>query len=375
MILWISFAVLAATVTALVASPLLSRSRRQAASAEASDVAVYRDQLAEIQHERARGVIEDDEADGARTEVARRLLMRADAGARMASADKTKTAISEVARKGALLAIVAVLPLASLGVYLLNGSPELPSRPYAERINAPLKDMRQAEVGDLVAMVEARLRAKPDDAQGWDVIAPIYLRLGEFSKAAEAFSQALTLLGESPKRLSGFAEASIRAADGIVSEPARKAAERLIALEPKRVEPRLWLSIAKQQNGDLAGAAESLRSALKDAAPDPAWREAIEHRLAALDRQLAGPATPATPAAGEITAEPMVEAMVARLAERLKTDHDDLPGWLKLVRSYSVLGRKEDAVAALTTARTNFNGNAEALAALAALAKDLGLGS
>ena len=39
----------------------------------------------------------------------------------------------------------------------------------------------------------------------------------------------------------------------------------------------------------------------------------------------------------------MIETMVGRLAAKLEQDGSDLPGWLKLVRAYSVLDRKDDA--------------------------------
>jgi cytochrome c-type biogenesis protein CcmH len=67
--------------------------------------------------------------------------------------------------------------------------------------------------------------------------------------------------------------------------------------------------------------------------------------------------------------------MVSGLAERLKKDGSDLNGWLMLVRAYTVLGRKEDAVSALNDARGRFAGNNDALGQIDALAKSLGLPS
>jgi cytochrome c-type biogenesis protein CcmH len=71
----------------------------------------------------------------------------------------------------------------------------------------------------------------------------------------------------------------------------------------------------------------------------------------------------------------MIETMVQRLADRLTQNGDDLAGWLKLVRAYTVLDRKDDALKALGKAKTQFSGNAAALRELDALASELGLRS
>lgn len=71
----------------------------------------------------------------------------------------------------------------------------------------------------------------------------------------------------------------------------------------------------------------------------------------------------------------MIEGMVSGLAARLEKDGRDLAGWQRLIRAYTVLGRKGEAVAALGRARKSFEGDAPTLAVLAELAKELGLDS
>jgi cytochrome c-type biogenesis protein CcmH len=71
----------------------------------------------------------------------------------------------------------------------------------------------------------------------------------------------------------------------------------------------------------------------------------------------------------------MIGRMVQGLAARLDQDGNDLGGWLKLVRAYSVLDRKDDAVKALQRAKSQFSGNNDAMEQLDALAAELGLKS
>jgi cytochrome c-type biogenesis protein CcmH len=121
----------------------------------------------------------------------------------------------------------------------------------------------------------------------------------------------------------------------------------------------------------------------------------VDQRLAEDEAKLAGKAVPTEPEGGPGEGPPgpspddvaaaqkmnpadrqaMIETMVQRLDDRLTQKGDDLAGWLKLVRAYTVLDRKDDALKALERAKTQFNGNAEALQQLDALAAELGLKS
>jgi cytochrome c-type biogenesis protein CcmH len=345
-------------------------------------LAVYRHQLEEIEAERARGLVDDKEAAAAKNEVSRRLLASAD---EIDRATEGSGAMPESRRAIVLLATAAFVPLLTLAFYLSYGSPGLPSSPVAERGQLPLG---QAQIGDLIAKVEARLREHPEDGEGWDVIAPVYYKLGRFGDAANAYARAARLKGETVRRLAGFAESAVFAADGIVTEQARAAYEKILKLEPGRVEPRFWLALAKEQDGKLADALADYKGLVAEAPAGVPWRAAVESRVAEVSRRLAGaekvdprgpgPTAEDVAAAEKLSAEDrarMIAQMVDGLAERLKRDGRDLAGWQRLINAYAVLGREQEARKALAEARSKFPADETALAALAALAKNLGLGS
>ena len=290
------------------------------------------------------------------------------------------------------IALAFGLPLAALSLYLIYGSPRLPDQPLIARLQDPASD-KNLEV--LVARVEARLREHPEEGEGWEVIAPVYMGWRRYADAAEAYRQSIRLLGESPKRLASYGQALVLANNGVVTEDARKALERALVLDPKLIEPRLVLIIAKEQDGQFAAAIEDWRAMLASAPADAPWRKLAEQRLAEDEAKLAGKAVPAGPEAAPGTApqgpspddvaaaqtmspadrQAMIESMVQGLADRLDQKGDDLAGWLKLVRAYTVLDRKDDALKALEKAKTQFSGNAAALQQLDALAAELGLKS
>ncbi len=385
----LSFWILAALLTVLavlaIARPLLKGGEATddaPAPRSAADVAVYRDQIAEIDADRARGLVSEAEAEAARIEIARRLLATAGAPGQ----GPTETAATGAARSARLgreqlfVVVACLVPAVAIGLYAMQGSPGMPGYPVAERLaKAPNPN---ADIEELVARVEKQLRANPGDGQGWDVIAPVYLRLERFQDAAEAFRRALDILGETNRRLSGFAESTVLANDGIVTETARKAYQRLLELEPGRTDAMFGLALAKEQDGDLDGAEAAYRQLAENSPPRAPWRVFVMERLEAIEakRGGVGPA-PDAAAAGAIAELPederrkMILQMVEGLSQRLATNGRDADGWQRLIRSWSVLGDKPKAEAALHDARKALAGDDKALAALEALAKSLGLKS
>ena len=160
------------------------------------------------------------------------------------------------------------------------------------------------------------------------------------------------------------------------------------------MQPRILLAVAKEQDGKIQEAIEAWHALLAKAAADAPWRKTVEQRLAQDEARLAGKSpepSPETapqgqggPNAEDVAAakrmspaerQAMIENMVQGLAAKLDANGDDLAGWLKLVRAYSVLNRKQDALAALAKAKTSFTGNTDALNQLDQLAAELGLKS
>src|SRR5690606_13131956 len=135
--------------------PLLRRNAAGTGTADA-DLAVYRDQIAEIEAEAERGLLAGPEAVSAKTEVARRLIQRADEAKATAS-----PAGPQQPGRGhhvAFYLAAGFVPLASLATYLALGSPQMPDDPLAARLNAPVN---RANVDDLLAKVESVLRQHP----------------------------------------------------------------------------------------------------------------------------------------------------------------------------------------------------------------------
>jgi cytochrome c-type biogenesis protein CcmH len=255
----------------------------------------------------------------------------------------------------------------------------LPDQPMAARLEA---SPEVASIDVLIAKVEERLRQAPDDAEGWSVVAPVYMRLGRYQDAADAFANLMRLQGETADRLESFGAATVAAGNGIVSETARKALQKAVDLEPNRIEARFWLATAAEQDGRKDDAIAGLKDILARSEANAPWRPMVEQKLALLTGAPApeapGPSAEDVEAASGMTAEDrqqMIEGMVAGLAAKLEADGKNLDGWLRLIRAYTVLEKRDLALKALGDARTALAGDAAALGSVEALAKELGLAS
>src|SRR4051794_31729369 len=374
MALWLVLALMTAAAIFAVLWPL---GRVRATAAAGNDIAGYRDQLDEIARDRAAGLIGEAEAEAARVEVSRRLIAAADAVHRDPSVPGGR-----LRRRVAALAALIAIPLIAAGLYLTLASPELPGQPLASRDTTPLQDR---SLDRLVANVESHLEKNPEDGRGWEVVGPVYMRVGRFDDAVKARRNSLRLNGASADREADLGESLMAEANGVVTDDAKSAFDRALAHDPKHNKARFLLGVAAQQDGQPEKAASIWRAILQDARAGSPWIGMVRQALAEVDPSASAPAVSApgptaedVAAAGEMKPEDrnaMIRGMVERMAERLNRDGSDVEGWLRLVRAYTVLGDRDRALSALADARRALDQDADKLRRLDELSKELKLES
>jgi len=365
MTLWFGFALMTAMAIFAVLWPLR---RGGKPPNNASEAAVYRDQLAEIERDLAAGLIGASEAEAARVEISRRLLAAADNQRDVPIASNVR-----LRRFAAIVGLVGV-PIIAIAVYLPLGSPQLGDFPFAARGRAP--DATQS-LDNLVAQVEAHLEKNPTDGRGWSVLAPVLLRLGRHDDAVRAYRNSITYNGDSSERRADLGEALTGAAGGIVTSEAKTEFERGVALDAGDVKANYFLGLAAEQDGRRADAASIWRAMLAKAPPDAPWRRLVQAALirvgGATAPALSDDALAAAKDMNEADRGAMIRGMVERLASRLKQNGDDVEGWLRLVRAYMVMGDRDKAKSALSDARQAVANDAERLRQLNEGLKNLGL--
>jgi cytochrome c-type biogenesis protein CcmH len=382
MTLWISFALLTIIVLACLLRPLLRRISSEYAPAEC-DLAVYKDQLVELDREVADGLLDADLAAAARTEIQRRILGRA--------ADSTAPAASRSRRRARLVVAAGLflgVPLGAVALYGDLGAPQLKGQPFAGRQNDP--DFAMARMVDHLS---ARLRAKPD-AAGYATLAESLFTLKRYDEAIEAFRRAIGMGVADPEMMASLGEAYVLTNDGAVTPEAQQAFQHALMLDRSAPRSRFYLGLAHAQIGQFREAVSIWRDLEKDSPAESPWLPMLREHIRAFAEQggfdpaSVPPMPPGLPAAGATMganphlreggppamtpppsqgepsatapSEPVgiasltdeqaqqVHVMVDGLAERLKQDPDNFDGWIRLARSYTVLG---DLAKALPAAR------------------------
>ncbi len=369
--IWLIFALLTGAAVMSVLAPLAMRGGAENDSA--ADVAFFEQQIAEIERERAEGRLDVLDAEAAKTEAARRLL-------RAEATPKAKAAASRKFALAAALAAIVAIPAVALSLYAKLGHSDLPDLPLTARLeSAP--DGR--DLAGAVARIEQHLREHPQDGRGFEVIAPYLLRTGRGEEAIHAYAEALRLLGASAARHAALGEARVVVARGVVTPEAKADFEAALALDPSAPEAQYYLGLAAAQAGDKDKAIEIFSRMVADAPPDAAYLKAVNAQLAMLKGEANAPVAANGPSSEQgkaVAAMPadqrqaMIRGMVDRLASRLETEGDDVEGWLKLIRAYSVLAETEKAKKAVTDARHALESKQDDVARIDALAKELNIG-
>jgi cytochrome c-type biogenesis protein CcmH len=345
--------------------------RRARSGGNAGEAAFYRAQLGEIERDVERGLLPADDAGAARAETARRLIAAA------SQTDAESPANSPLwRRRVAAVLILVFVPALALAVYTQVGAPDAPDAPLSARRADPSspEGLQLA-----IAKIEARLASHPDDARGWEVLAPVYMRLGRFDDAVAAYRQLLRLKQPTTAATeAAYGEALLAAAQGTVTGPSREAFEKALKIDPNFAMARFYLALAAEQDGDTAKAKsvyEELEPQAKGEAP---WMIGLQARLDALRGGGAGPAPQGGEAQAQASFTPeqqkMIRGMVEGLAQRLAQNGGSAEEWARLIRAYSVLKDQDKAKAALGQARKAFASDATALGNFDALAHELGIG-
>jgi cytochrome c-type biogenesis protein CcmH len=372
MLFWILVAAMTAAVAALLLYPLL-RGAKAPDDGREGEVAVYRDQLRELDRDLSGGLITADEADYARAEIGRRLIAVSAAGPAAAPKAARHHRFSEAF-------ILLLLPLTGLCLYVAMGRPDLPSQPLQARLENPGNDM-----AILVSKAERHLAQNPEDGKGWDVLAPIYFNAMRIDDAEKAYRNAIRLLGPSAIRLDGLAETLMAGSNGAITADARQALEQSLALEPDNPRAKFYVALSMEQAGQTGEARAAFETIAKESPADAPWLPMVNDHIAknggtpdvaAANKAPGGPTAEDVAAAQTMNAgdqQQMIRGMVESLDAKLKADPNNFEGWVRLVRSYAVLNDKDRAADALKRGLAAFPADGDQGKQLLALGRELGV--
>lgn len=359
MIFWLISGGFTILAVALLARPLF-KAPAETASPVDYDLTIYRDQLAEVDRDLSRGVLSEDEADAARLEIERRIL----------KADEMRAAVSGKSGGGATKAVATVMAVAlpglALGLYLYLGAPGVPSQPFAERPAAA--PSATGSLNDLVLQLRNRLAENPEDQESWLLLGRALAEQQRIEEATQAFRHAVALAPEDLNAKAWLAEALVASAGGTVVPEARQIFAEMLEADAGNPLARFYGAMAMVQDGLLQEGLAVWNGLLQDLPPESPWAPMIRQQIAHASVGVGetpdeaseataqansaprGPSQEDVAAAQEMSAEDrnaFIRSMVEGLAARLEENPDDPEGWLRLARSYQVLGEVDAAKQAI----------------------------
>lgn len=284
------------------------------------------------------------------------------------------------------LGFAAALALAAGGVAVYRGQSEAPAPALPTLPPAPTASQAPS-VDDVITKLEARLKAKPDDAEGWRMLGWSYFQTERFAEAATALKEATKLDPEHAETYSFLGESLVLASktEGKIPWDAKAAFDKALKLDPKDARARYFKAVGMDLAGQHRRAIDAWFALLKDTPADAPYAEDIrtviktvgtkhkipyEERLAAAQTAppVSGMATNGAavaagaipgPSSAQIKAaaalpkgqqEAMIRGMVDGLEAKLAKNPGNVDGWIMLLRSRMQLGEPGKAAKSLQQA-------------------------
>jgi cytochrome c-type biogenesis protein CcmH len=249
LIFWSIAALLVAVTLALLLWPLL-RARHVGATpdADSAAIAVYRDQKQVLDAECADGVITPGERDAAVAELAQRLGDEV-AAPQAATAGRLGRRQARVVA----LALLVLIPSAAVILYARLGNPGAAGIGAASEARDAL-EMPDRQLAPLVDNLAQRMQSRPDDAEGWLLLARSYAALGRFADAADAYARADALIPDNADLLADYADVLAMAQGKRLAGKPAALIRRALALDPQHRKTLALAATAALEARDLDGA-------------------------------------------------------------------------------------------------------------------------
>jgi cytochrome c-type biogenesis protein CcmH len=293
-----------------------------------TNVAVYREQLADLERDRQQGTVTEAEYTTSRDELTRRLLEdahgepRAEVRPAVAAGSAAKVAPSPRGRRWLAIALMFYVPLAGLGLYGWLGQP-LALDPMALSQGEPDHAVDPSKLTEMVAKLEQRLRDEPQQLEGWIMLGRVQRAREQFEASAQAYARALSLSANDDVAIER-AEVLARGSGSFEGEPWQIILGVLKA-DPDHEGARLLAGSAAYAEGRYALALTHWKRVQNRMAADAPDKAQLDEAIAQVEAKLgvqpggmaAAPAGAAASGRGAATSSTAPAASAARITGRV----------------------------------------------------------
>jgi cytochrome c-type biogenesis protein CcmH len=278
---WVICALFIVIALAFVLPPVLQRSEDRVSDDERKqpNIAVYRDQLSELEADRLNGIVAEDQYAQDRDEIERRLLE----DTATTRSKKTTGAAPINARNTAYLLGIG-LPLVAIVFYMRIGEPDritnpapVGAPPSAESAAPPERTQEQIQAN--VAKLAERLKSNPNDAEGWTMLARSYSLMDKYSEAVNAYAKATELNPKDADLWAEYAFATGMAGGESLEGKPTELINHALKLDPENPKALQLAGSAAFQVKDYKKAIDYWQRVLKKVPPGSKNAETINARI------------------------------------------------------------------------------------------------
>ncbi len=311
---WIVALALVVVTIGVLLWPLLRARRPDAApEGDAAAAAIFRDQKRQLGAECAAGVLSEADRDAAIEELVARF------GNELARASPAPAPAPSRAPWIAALLLVALVPAAAMALYFVLGNPDaLRTAKTGEGKHA----MTQTQVIAMVESLAQKMKANPDDPNGWALLARSYAALQRYREAADAYGQAAQRLPGNPDLLADWADALAMAQNRSLRGQPEEIVRRALALDPKHPKSLALSATAAMERRDYDGALRLWRTLAATLTPGSEEAKDIASVIAEVEMAKAGargkPGAAATPSPAPTAAAPAGPVTGSAVAGRIE---------------------------------------------------------
>jgi len=270
-------ALMVAAALAWILVPLLRGTAGGSVAREASNIAILRDQLRELDVDVANGTISREQYDQARRELEQRVLDES----KTAPAPSAATPSAAAAWTAAIVA--GALPIAALVIYVALGNFDAFS-PLAVRETGAAAgarhDITPEQLDKMIGELAARLEKDPNNLEGWTILARTYYSLNRHPEAARAFERAVALAPQDAGLIADYADALAAAQGGTLQGKPQELIQRALAIDPTQWKALALAGTAAFNRKDYAQAVAYWEKLKATVPPNSSVAQSIDNSIA-----------------------------------------------------------------------------------------------
>jgi cytochrome c-type biogenesis protein CcmH len=300
--------------------------------------------LLEIDDDFERNLITEEVAKTSKEKINRELLLLERQTSLEVNKKRSKGSIS-------IVGLAVIIPILAFYIHLGVGGSGIPSVSYKDRA-AEFKDIKNLE--ELIEKLSKKLKedSSGGDPVGWELLGDVYMNNLSYLKATDAYTELVKKKNEDSNSWAKLASALVALEDGVINQAALNAIENSLKIDYLNPTGQYLKALFLEQEGDLGLAYTILANRLEFDKIAMPWTELfvsevnrlgqiLGYDLISLSGEAGVPVTSPDELVSSKTADDATKAfinsMVSNLEERLKTQPNDIDGWLQLVKSYIVL--------------------------------------